>query len=136
MNFSNAIQQATQQDFPWSVVIAIVGAVVSLATLGVQWRKDVQEQQRRNSSASSAAGDKLFDQYQEELDKCREDRVAFRRERVDWEKEREELVEKVHKLESERVSLTHQLSELRFENKKFKDEIDDLKRRLDAALNE
>lgn len=137
MIFSNAIQQASQSDpFPVGVVIAVIGAIVSLVTLGVQWRKDVQEQQRGNVTASSASADKLFDQYQEELDKCREDRVAFRTERHDWEKEREELVAKVRKIEEERTNLSYQLTLLQFENKKLKDDIADLRKRLNAALEE
>lgn len=134
MNFSSASQQTPE--FPWAVVIALIGAVVSVLTLSFQWRKDVKEQHVKEAAGASTASNILFDQYQEELDKCRDDRMAFRRERAEWEVERKELVDKVYKLEDERLFLNAQLADLKRENKALQAAVSDLQQRLNAALNE
>lgn len=137
MMFTVVYQQApTVPEFPWSVVIALIGALISVMTLGAQWKKDVNKQRSEEKATMLTASDTLFDQYQEELQKCREDRVGFRNERSSWEKERDDLIQKVKTLEIERSNLSLQVAELQLSNKKLQSEIYDLNKRLTAVLED
>jgi len=133
--FIQAFQQPTNE-IPVSIVVALIGAIISIVTLAVQWKKDKQKQAVEEESAVSAASNTLFDQYQEELKRCSEDRTEFRRERTEWEKERDELVKKVKALEAERFEQSLKFAELQLANKRMSLEIADLNKRLTAALED
>ncbi len=137
MMFSRLVQQqptSNGTDFTWAVLIALLTVAVNVISLVVMWRKDVLKQRLEDEQAEEAEDNTLIDQYQEELKQCREDRVAFRQERAEWEKERRDLMSRIRVLESEKSDMEAKVYQLSLTNKRHELEIADLRKRLQSAL--